>query len=108
MTGRPRDCGLALDQGATLVICHSEKEVATRTWTTFGYHPRARRIVKANVAIAGTFIAVLVCWDVLGHLPLPLGVAGHEGSTVIVGLNGLRLLTPGAWRRARQEGNAAR
>jgi hypothetical protein len=25
-------------------------------------------------------------------LPLPLGVLGHEGSTVIVGLNGLRLL----------------
>ena len=33
----------------------------------------------------------------LGHLPLPLGVAGHEGSTVIVGLNGLRLLAQRAW-----------
>lgn len=41
---------------------------------------------------AGTFITVLVLWDLLGHLPLPLGVAGHEGSTVLVGLNGLRLL----------------
>ncbi|GHD36778.1 hypothetical protein GCM10010317_001480 [Streptomyces mirabilis] len=37
---------------------------------------------------AGTFITVLVLWDLLGHLPLPLGVAGHEGSTVLVGLNG--------------------
>jgi cation transport ATPase len=35
-----------------------------------------------------------------GTLPLPLGVAGHEGSTVIVGLNGLRLLRESAWRRA--------
>ncbi len=25
-------------------------------------------------------------WDLAGHLPLPLGVLGHEGSTVIVGL----------------------
>ncbi|MDO3648337.1 heavy metal translocating P-type ATPase [Nocardia mangyaensis] len=63
---------------------------------------RARRVVLANLAIAGTFIAVLVTWDLVGHLPLPLGVAGHEGSTVIVGLNGLRLLRSAAWRRAQQ------
>ncbi|WP_312882168.1 heavy metal translocating P-type ATPase [Actinomadura alba] len=61
---------------------------------------RARRIVVANLAIAATFITVLVAWDLLGHLPLPLGVAGHEGSTIIVGLNGLRLLRPAAWHRA--------
>jgi cation-transporting P-type ATPase J len=64
---------------------------------------RARRVVMANLAIAATFIAVLVVWDLVGHLPLPLGVAGHEGSTVIVGLNGLRLLRKSAWRKAVQE-----
>ena len=58
---------------------------------------RARRIVIANLAIASTFITGLVLWDLLGHLPLPLGVAGHEGSTVIVGLNGMRLLAQRAW-----------
>jgi heavy metal translocating P-type ATPase len=58
---------------------------------------RARRIVMANLAIATTFITGLVLWDLLGHLPLPLGVAGHEGSTVIVGLNGMRLLAQSAW-----------
>lgn len=61
---------------------------------------RARRLVVANLAIAAAFIAVLVAWDLIGDLPLPLGVAGHEGSTVIVGLNGLRLLRTTAWRRA--------
>ncbi|WP_281256021.1 heavy metal translocating P-type ATPase [Amycolatopsis australiensis] len=60
---------------------------------------RARRVVIANLVIAATFIAVLVLWDLFGTLPLPLGVAGHEGSTVIVGLNGLRLLRSAAWRR---------
>nr|WSU78796.1 heavy metal translocating P-type ATPase [Streptomyces anulatus] len=60
----------------------------------------ARRLVVQNLAIAGTFIAVLVAWDLIGTLPLPLGVAGHEGSTVIVGLNGLRLLREAAWDRA--------
>ncbi|MGV9940144.1 heavy metal translocating P-type ATPase [Streptomyces sp. NPDC003401] len=58
----------------------------------------ARRLVLQNLVIAGTFITGLVLWDLVGHLPLPLGVAGHEGSTVLVGLNGLRLLRERAWR----------
>lgn len=61
----------------------------------------ARRLVQQNLVIAGTFITGLVLWDLLGHLPLPLGVAGHEGSTVLVGLNGLRLLRESAWRPGR-------
>jgi heavy metal translocating P-type ATPase len=61
---------------------------------------RARRLVAANLVIAAIVITGLVIWDLLGHLPLPLGVAGHEGSTVIVGLNGLRLLRSAAWHRA--------
>jgi cobalt/nickel-transporting P-type ATPase D len=59
---------------------------------------RARRVVIANLAIATIFITGLVAWDLFGHLPLPLGVAGHEGSTIIVALNGLRLLSSRAWR----------
>ena len=59
---------------------------------------RARRVVIANLVIAATFITGLVAWDLLGHLPMPLGVAGHEGSTIIVALNGLRLLSARAWR----------
>lgn len=58
---------------------------------------RARRMVLANLVIAATFIAVLVVWDLFWHLPLPLGVAFHEGSTIIVALNGLRLLRRRAW-----------
>ncbi|MFD6393003.1 heavy metal translocating P-type ATPase [Nocardia sp. NPDC060259] len=67
---------------------------------------RARRVVLANLAIAGGFIGVLVVWDLVGHLPLPLGVLGHEGSTVIVGLNGLRLLRSSAWHRAANQARA--
>ncbi|WTU07310.1 heavy metal translocating P-type ATPase [Streptomyces sp. NBC_00075] len=61
---------------------------------------RAGRLVVQNLVIAGVFIAGLVAWDLFGTLPLPLGVAGHEGSTVLVGLNGLRLLREAAWRDA--------
>jgi heavy metal translocating P-type ATPase len=60
---------------------------------------RARRIVTANLLIAAAIITALVTWDLAGHLPLPLGVLGHEGSTVIVGLNGLRLLPARAWAK---------
>ncbi|TDC30058.1 cadmium-translocating P-type ATPase [Micromonospora sp. 15K316] len=58
---------------------------------------RARRYVVANLTIAATTIVVLAGWDILGSLPLPLAVAGHEGSTVVVALNGLRLLSRRAW-----------
>lgn len=58
---------------------------------------RARRVVRANLVFAGIVIISLATVDLLGHLPLPLGVAGHEGSTILVGLNGLRLLRRRAW-----------
>ena len=61
---------------------------------------RTRRVVVANLVIAAGIIVMLVTWDLVGHLPLPLGVAGHEGSTILVALNGLRLLSRRAWRRA--------
>ena len=61
---------------------------------------RAHRVVVANLVIAAAFITGLVVWDLVGTLPLPLGVAGHEGSTIIVALNGLRLLRRSAWTRA--------
>ncbi|OEJ59954.1 metal-transporting ATPase [Streptomyces agglomeratus] len=61
---------------------------------------RARRLVVQNLVVASVCIGALVVWDLAGHLPLPLGVAGHEGSTVLVGLNGLRLLRESAWRKA--------
>jgi Cd2+/Zn2+-exporting ATPase len=54
---------------------------------------RARRVVWQNIGFALAVIVVLVISSFVVALPLPLGVVGHEGSTVIVVLNGLRLLT---------------
>ncbi|KAA1252031.1 cadmium-translocating P-type ATPase [Mycobacterium simiae] len=68
--------------------------------TIIGLARQARHVVTVNLVIAGTFISVLVLWDLFGHLPLPLGVAGHEGSTVLVALNGMRLLSNRSWRAA--------
>jgi P-type E1-E2 ATPase len=87
---------LALDTADAVIT----RDDLTTLPTVIALAQRARRLVIANLAIAGSFIGVLVAWDLIGTLPLPLGVAGHEGSTVIVGLNGLRLLRRSAWHRA--------
>jgi len=46
---------------------------------------RAHRVVRANLAFAATVITLLVAADLIWIMPLPLGVAGHEGSTMVVG-----------------------
>lgn len=53
---------------------------------------RSRRIIRQNIAIALTSIVLLMIANFLGELTLPAGVLGHEGSTLLVTLNGLRLL----------------
>lgn len=58
----------------------------------------ARRAVVQNLILATVAIIGLVAWDLIGTLPLPLGVLGHEGGTVLIGLNGLRLLRNSAWQ----------
>ena len=58
----------------------------------------ARTAVMQNLILATAAIVGLVAWDLVGTLPLPLGVLGHEGGTVLIGLNGLRLLRRAAWR----------
>jgi Cd2+/Zn2+-exporting ATPase len=56
---------------------------------------RARRIVMQNLVIASGVLVTLVALALLGRIGLTVGVLGHEGSTVIVVLNGLRLLGGG-------------
>jgi Cd2+/Zn2+-exporting ATPase len=53
---------------------------------------RTQRIVWQNVGFALFVVAVLVTLTLTIGVPLTLGVVGHEGSTIIVVLNGLRLL----------------
>ena len=57
-----------------------------------GLSRRARTVVIQNLVFALAVIVVLVCSALGFHLRLTFGVIGHEGSTVLVCLNGLRLL----------------
>ncbi|WP_304654003.1 heavy metal translocating P-type ATPase [Quadrisphaera setariae] len=84
---------LALETADLVVI----RDELTAVPAVVALSRRAHRLVVANLVIAAAFIVTLVTWDLVGALPLPLAVAGHEGSTVVVALNGLRLLRRGAW-----------
>ncbi|SEA17284.1 Cd2+/Zn2+-exporting ATPase [Thalassobacillus cyri] len=53
---------------------------------------RMNKIVRQNVVFSILVIMVLIISNFLQLLDLPLGVIGHEGSTILVILNGLRLL----------------
>ncbi|MBX0325126.1 cadmium-translocating P-type ATPase [Halomicroarcula sp. F13] len=57
-----------------------------------GLGRKTRRTLTINLAIAFGAIALMVSTILLRGIPLPLAVIGHEGSTVLVSLNGLRLL----------------
>lgn len=57
-----------------------------------GIARHAKVVLTQNLVFASAVILVLVSAALGFALPLPLGVVGHEGSTVIVCLNGLRLL----------------
>lgn len=63
---------------------------------------RTRRVIAQNLALSLGVVAVMVLTSLLTTVPLALGVAAHEGSTVLVVLNSLRLLLGGS----RGAGNA--
>lgn len=53
---------------------------------------RTSVIIKQNICFAISVIVLLLAANFIGGIALPLGVVGHEGSTILVILNGLRLL----------------
>jgi Cd2+/Zn2+-exporting ATPase len=53
---------------------------------------RSQTVVKQNIVFALGFVVVLLLLNFAGKMTLPFGVLGHEGSTVVVTLSGLRLL----------------
>ncbi|MFZ4509182.1 MAG: heavy metal translocating P-type ATPase [Fimbriimonas sp.] len=53
---------------------------------------KTQRIIRANLVFAALVIVSLTVASFVTKLPLPVAVVAHEGSTVLVILNGLRLL----------------
>ena len=53
---------------------------------------RARSVIRQNVATSLGIVLLLIISALAEKINLTAGVIGHEGSTVLVVLNGLRLL----------------
>jgi Cd2+/Zn2+-exporting ATPase len=83
-----RGSDAALEQ-ADVVLMHDRLE---NFLAAFRLSQRARRIIRENLVISLGTVVVLVTLALLGEIPLTIGVVGHEGSTVIVVMNSLRLL----------------
>jgi Cd2+/Zn2+-exporting ATPase len=83
-----RGSDAALEQ-ADVVLMHDRLE---NFLAAFRLSQRARRIIRQNLVISLGTVVVLVTFAILGKIPLTIGVVGHEGSTVVVVMNSLRLL----------------
>ena len=83
-----RGADAALEQ-AEIVLMHDRLE---NFLAAFRLSQNARRVIRQNLFVSLGTVAVLVGFATFGQLPLTVGVIGHEGSTVIVVLNSLRLL----------------
>ena len=87
-----RGADAALEQ-ADVVLMHDRLE---NFLAAFRLSQRARRIIRQNLLVSLGTVTVLVTFAILGRIPLTLGVVGHEGSTVLVVMNSLRLLFGGS------------
>jgi Cd2+/Zn2+-exporting ATPase len=83
-----RGADAALEQ-AEVVLMHDRLE---NFLSAFRLSQRARNIIRQNQILSLGTVVLLVGFALAGEIHLTLGVVGHEGSTVVVVMNSLRLL----------------
>jgi len=92
-------------EGSDVLVLHRARDPAgdadlQRVEWVLATARKARRIVSQNIMLAAVSIVGASAGAIFSGMPLWLGVLVHEGTTVLVGLNSLRLCpTPPSWRR---------
>ncbi|WP_338781400.1 heavy metal translocating P-type ATPase [Metabacillus sp. FJAT-52054] len=90
------DVGVAMGEGSEAALETADivlmKNDLQKLSDAIALSKKMNRIVKQNIVFSMAVIALLICSNFLQILSLPYGVIGHEGSTILVILNGLRLL----------------
>ena len=88
--------GIAMGDGTDVALETADIVLMQNDLTRISYaiklSRKMQRIVKQNVFFSIAIIAVLIVSNFMQVVDLPLGVIGHEGSTILVILNGLRML----------------
>ena len=88
--------GIAMGDGTDVALETADIVLMQNDLTRISYaiklSRKMQRIVKQNVFFSVAIIAVLIVSNFMQVVDLPLGVIGHEGSTILVILNGLRML----------------
>lgn len=92
------EIGIAMGEGTDIAMDVSDMVVMQSELSKIIYAHRLalklKKIVRQNIFFSLTVIILLLLSNFAQFLSLPLGVIGHEGSTILVILNGLRLLIP--------------
>ncbi len=90
------DIGIAMGEGtdiametADVVLMKSELD---KLEYCYGLSKKLKKITMQNIIFSITVILILILSNLFQLINLPLGVVGHEGSTILVILNSLRLL----------------
>jgi Cd2+/Zn2+-exporting ATPase len=90
------DVGISMGSGTDAALETADlvlmKNDLSRLAGALGLARATRKTVRFNLAFALAVIAIVGTLALLGLVPLPLGVVAHEGGTVFVVMNGLRLL----------------
>ncbi len=88
--------GIAMGKGsdialeaADIVLMHSD---ISKLFYAYMISKKLHTIVIQNIVFSLSVISLLILSNFLQIITLPYGVIGHEGSTILVILNGLRLL----------------
>lgn len=83
-----RGSDAALEQSEVVLMNDRIDHFLTARWLS----ERARKVIRQNLAISLGTVVLMAGAAILGVIPLSVGVFAHEGSTVVVCLNSLRLL----------------
>lgn len=90
------DIGIAMGSGSSVAMESSDVVVVqndlSRLFYSYKLSRRLNKIILQNVIFSITVIVLLIVLNLFGILGLPLAVLFHEGSTILVILNGLRLI----------------
>ena len=88
--------GIAIGEGTALAIEASDIVLLKNNLSLIKYghelSKKMKSIILQNIVFSLSVITILILANVFQFINLPLGVIGHEGSTILVILNGLRLL----------------